>query len=190
MTTIMCVSNCSRRCKNGYRNVAQSLVAPNPGMVSKTRVKTGIIPLVPCNVGWPRGGPRNRGKGAPTRTATGPSERPRGDGDAGHLHWVSRARPHYVSSQAKSQPSLSLSLSLSSFRFLPKVSSPSRNMVSRPLFIFGYIPRICIYFFMLGRRRGNGVQQRIQFWHDGGISRPKWRKNDHDYVCLKSLSEV
>jgi hypothetical protein len=176
MTTTVCVSNRSRRCKNGYRNVARSLVASNPWMVSKTRVKTGIIPLVPRNVGWPRGGPRNRGKGAPTRTATGPSERPRGDGDTGNLHWASRARPHYVSSQAKSQPSLSLSLS--SFRFPPKVSSPSRNMVSRPLFIFGYIPRICIYcFFMSGRCRGNGVQQRIQFWHDGGIFPPEMAKN-------------
>jgi hypothetical protein len=53
MTTTASVSKRSRRCRNGHGNVELILVAPNSGMVSKTRVKTGI-PFIPGNVGWPR----------------------------------------------------------------------------------------------------------------------------------------
>jgi hypothetical protein len=94
------VSKRSRRCKNGYGNVPRSLVAPNPGVVSKNRGNTGIS-FAPGNVGLPRGGHRNRGKGAPTRATPGPSERPRGDGEPGGLTSASRARPHHASSQAQ-----------------------------------------------------------------------------------------
>jgi hypothetical protein len=73
-----------------------------PGLRSHASVETGIS-FVPGNVGWHRGGPRNRRVGAPTRVTTGPSERPRGDGDPGRLPSSSRAHPHHASSQAKSQ---------------------------------------------------------------------------------------
>jgi hypothetical protein len=125
MTTTASVSKRSRRCKNGYRNIARSLVAPNPGMVSKIGGETGI-PCVPGNVGRPRGGPNDRGMGAPTRASTGPSERPRGDVEPGRLPSASRARPHYASSQAKSQTTACLAFSLS--------LSLSRSFVSRPKF--------------------------------------------------------
>src|SRR3989337_3879254 len=121
MTTTASASKRSPRCKNGYRNIARSLVAPKSGVVSKIRGNTGIT-FVAVNVGWRRGGQRNRGKGAPTRAATGPSERPRGDGDPGRLTSASRARPQYVSSQAKSQTATYISVSL------------SQNFVSRPKF--------------------------------------------------------
>ena len=97
------------RCKNGYGNLARGLVAPNSGVVSKIRGKT-VIAIVPGNGGWPRGGPRNRGIGAPTRATPGPSERPRGDADPGELPSASRARPHYAPSQPNSQMAASISL--------------------------------------------------------------------------------
>jgi hypothetical protein len=42
VTTPASVSKRSRRCKNGYRQVSPSPVAPNPRVVSKIRGKTGI----------------------------------------------------------------------------------------------------------------------------------------------------
>src|SRR3990170_9038064 len=123
MTMTARVSKRSRRCKNGYGNVPRSFVAPNPGVVSKNRGNTGIS-FAPGNVGLPRGGHRNRGKGAPARAPPGPSERPHGDGEPGGLPSASRARPHYASSQAKSQTTASLSLSL-------KLSFPAQSFISR-----------------------------------------------------------
>jgi hypothetical protein len=115
MTTTASVSKRSRRCKNGYRNMSRSLVAPKSGMVSEIRGNT-VITFVAGNVGWPRKGQRNRGKWAPTPAATGPSER-RGRGrDPGRPPSASRARPHHASRETK--PHLSLSL----------------NFVSRPKF--------------------------------------------------------
>ena len=50
LTTAAGVSKRSRRCENGYRHVARSLVAPNSGMVSKIGGKT-VTSFVPGNVG-------------------------------------------------------------------------------------------------------------------------------------------
>src|SRR3989337_3290549 len=117
MTTAASVSKRSRRCENGYRSVARSLVAPNSGMVSKIRGNTGIT-FVPGNVGWPRGGQRNRGEGAPTRAATGPSERPHGDGDpGGPPSRPGRFRTTRRLKQNRKRPHL------------------SRNFISRPKFV-------------------------------------------------------
>src|SRR3989337_83630 len=172
MTMTASVSKRSRRCKNGYGNVPRSLVAPNPGVVSKNRGNTGIS-FAPGNVGLPRGGQRNRGKGAPTRATTGPSERPHGDGEPGGLPSASRARPHYASSQAKSQTTASLSqtfVSRPKFRLPLEISSRARSSYLDPPF--------CIFCFVMpGRRRGNGEQQHTQFWHDGEIFPPKISKN-------------
>jgi hypothetical protein len=93
-------------------------------MVSKNRGNT-VIPFIPANVGWPRGGPRNRGIGAPTRATPVPSERRRGDGDPGRLPSASRARPRHAPSHAKSQTAAS-STSLS-----PKISFPAQSCASR-----------------------------------------------------------
>jgi hypothetical protein len=71
-------------------------------MVSKIRGKTGIS-FVPGNVGWPPGGLRDRGVGAPARAAPGPSERPRGDDDPGRPPSPFRTRPHHAPSRAKAQ---------------------------------------------------------------------------------------
>jgi hypothetical protein len=150
MTTTASASKRSRRCKNGYRNMARSLVAPKSGVVSKIRGNTGIT-FVAVNVGWRRGGQRNRGKGAPTRAATGPSERPRGDGDPGRLPSASRARPQYVSSQAKSQTATYISVSLSL-----KISFPAQSFVSRSKYRLPpvhhiWIPPFSIFFVLLCR---------------------------------------
>ena len=51
LTTAAGVSKRSRRCKNGYRHVARSLVAPNSGVVSKFGGKTGIFILSRGDVG-------------------------------------------------------------------------------------------------------------------------------------------
>jgi hypothetical protein len=159
MTTTASVSKRSRRCKNRYRNVARSLVAPNPGMVSKIGGKTGI-PCVPGNVGRPRGGPNDWGIGAPTRASTGPSERPRGDVEPGRLPSASRARPHYASSQAKSQTTSYLFLSLSlSFVSHPKFRVPLEiSSRARSSYLIGSLPFAFFCFVMPGRRRGNGEQ--------------------------------
>jgi hypothetical protein len=106
LTTGASVSNRPRRCKNGNRHVARSLLAPNPGVVSKIGGKT-VIPFVPGNVGWPPGGQRSRGIGAPTPVAPGPSERPRGDDGPRRLPPALRARPCHTPSRAKAQTAAS-----------------------------------------------------------------------------------
>ena len=59
--------------------------------------------------------------------------------------------------------------------FPPKVSSPVRNIVSRPFFLFGPLPFVFL-FRIVGETRGNGEQQRILFWHDRQIFPPKMAK--------------
>src|SRR3990170_4937206 len=93
----------------------------------------GIPRFVPCNVGWPRGGPRNRGIGAPARATPVPSERPRGDGDPGRLPYASRACPNYASSQAESQTAASPSLTISIPCWLREYSDRSSASLLLPL---------------------------------------------------------
>jgi hypothetical protein len=100
------VSNRSRRCRNGYRHVARSLLAPNSGVVSKIGGRT-VIPFVPGNVGWPPGGQRNRGIGAAAPATPGPPERPRGDDDPRRLPPALRARPCHAPSHGKAQAAAS-----------------------------------------------------------------------------------
>jgi hypothetical protein len=188
MTTTASVSKRSRRCKNGYRNVARSLVAPNPGMVSKIGGKTGI-PCVPGNVGRPRGGPRDRGIGAPTRASTGHRR--------GLVETSNREdylpRPGYVRTTFhlkpnRKRPPLSLSRSFVSrpkFRVPLEISSRARSSYS-----IGSLP----FVFFVSLCRGDAVamvdNNTPNFGMTGRFSRPKWRKNDNDRECVKALPEV
>ena len=62
------------------------------------------------------------------------------------------------------------------FRFPPKVSSPARNILSLPFFLFGSLPFVILCFVLSGRRRGNGEQQQTVFSHDGENFPPKIAK--------------
>jgi hypothetical protein len=173
MTTTASVSKRSRRCKNGYRNMSRSLVAPKSGMVSEIGGNT-VITFVAGNVGWPRKGQRNRGKWAPAPAATGPGEG-RGRGrDPGRPPSASRACPHHASCQTK--PQTTASLALSQFRFPPKVSCPARNTDSRPFIILRSGPLLLFLFCYGGRRGGDGEQQYTLFCHDVEIFPPKMTK--------------
>src|SRR3990170_8288340 len=129
-------------------------------MVSKNRGST-VITFVPGDVRWPRGWQRNGAKGLrPGR----PRARRRGVVEAAtrgdYLPRPGRVRTTCPLKRNCKRPHLSLSLS--KFRFPPKVSSPARNIVSRPFIIFVSLPRIIVFFFFFpGRRGGNGEGQDI-----------------------------
>jgi hypothetical protein len=141
MTTTASVSKRSRRCKNGYRNMSRSLVAPKSGMVSEIGGNT-VITFVPGNVGWPRKGQRNRGNWAPTPAATGPSER-RGRGrDPGRPPSASRARPHHASRETKPHLSLSISISFPAQSFESRSKrrlAPVHHILIRPIISFCFV---------------------------------------------------
>ena len=62
------------------------------------------------------------------------------------------------------------------FRFPPKVSSPARNILSCPFFLFGSIPFVFFCFVLLGRRRGHGELLHTVFWHECESFPPKITK--------------
>src|SRR3989337_2441958 len=135
MTATASVSTRSRRCKNGYRNVSGSLVAPNPRVVSKIRGKTGISLVCPAQRRMASGRttqPGQRGCGAggklPRRrglveTATREDYLPR----------PVRVRTTRYPKPNRKRPHLSLSLSFNqNFVSRVKVSCPAPSIVSRP----------------------------------------------------------
>jgi hypothetical protein len=150
---------------------------PIPGWCRKLGARRAFPRFVPRNVGWHQGGQRNRGTGLRHGRQVASSERPRGDGDPGRVPSASRARPHYALSQAKSQTTASLSLSI-------KISFPAQSFVSRskhriePVHHIWIPPlsNFCCCFVMLWRRRGDGEQEHTLLLHDGDIFPPKMTK--------------
>jgi hypothetical protein len=140
------VSKRSRRCKNGYRNVSRSLVAPNPGVVSKMRGKPAFPRFVARNVGWHRGRERNRGKVAPARAAGCLVETANRED---YLPCPVRIRTTRCPKPNRKRPDLSLSLYLSI-----KISFPAQSFVSRSKHRLApvhhiWIPPFSIFFVVL-----------------------------------------
>jgi hypothetical protein len=86
-------------------------------------------------------------------------------------------------------------LSLSKFRFPPKVSSRARNIVSRPFVVFVSPPsHFCIFFVLLCRGDAVAtVNDNIYalFWHDVEIFPPKMtKKGPRPRVCQSAPGGV
>jgi hypothetical protein len=172
MTTTASESKRSRRCKNGYRKMARSLVAPKSGMVSKIGGNT-VIPFVPVNVRWPRGGERNRSKMGSDPGVHGP---------VGEAWWRPRpvkttlrvpgtSAPRVVSNEtANDRISLSLSLSIS----FPAQSLVSRSKYRLACVHHNSIPPIIIFCFVMAGGAAATVNNNTTYFGTTWIfSRPK-----------------
>jgi hypothetical protein len=147
-------------------------VAPKSGMVSKIGGNT-VIRFVPVNVGWPRGGERNRSKMGSDPGVHGP---------VGEAWWRPRpgkttlrvpgtSAPRVVSNEtANDRISLCLNfVSRPKFRVPLEIPTHGRSSYFDPahyyfLFCYG------------GRRGGDGEQQYNLLWHDVDIFPPKMTK--------------